>query len=139
MKLSTEFTVARPRKTVAARLDDDATFVALLPETRIVSNRGGTRETRTSLAAFGQSREVRFRFHTRPDGNVSFEKICDGNVWRSFEGEVTLERVDRRTTRVVLTAEGRTRALIPEITIRAPMREQFERMAQALAERLEDA
>jgi carbon monoxide dehydrogenase subunit G len=138
MKLATDFTVKRSRKAVATRLDDDATFSALLPETRIVSNENGTRETHTSLAALGQSRDVRFLFHTQPDGNVSFEKICDGNVWRSLEGEVTLEPLDRSRTRVVLSMEGRTRTLIPEITIRAPMREQFERMARALRERLED-
>ncbi len=134
MKLSSEFVVARSREEVARVFDDDATFEALLPDTRIVSSRDGVRETRTSYSA---SRDIRFVFETLPDGDMRFEKICNGNVWRSLVGGVTLEPEGPNHTLVRLRMEGQTRALVPELAIRGPLREQLDQMGQALRERLE--
>jgi hypothetical protein len=138
MKLEKSFVVARDRDALLPALDDDATFGGLFPDTRIVSHRGSRRETSTPFTAMGQSRDIRFVFETLSDGNVCFEKICDGNVWRSLKGEVLLERETRSSTRVVLRMEGQTRTFVPELAIRGPMREQIEEMAQALRARLED-
>ena len=42
-----------------------------------------------------------------------------------------------RRTRVRIEMEGRTKALVPEFTIRGPMQDQLDQMASALRERLE--
>jgi hypothetical protein len=137
MQIAKEFVVSRQRDAVAKVFSEDATFEALFPDTRITESSGGVRHTTTRYSALGQSREIRFIFETEPDGNVRFEKICDGNVWRSLEGHVRLEGEGPDRTRVELRMEGRTRAFVPELTIRGPMREQLEQMAASLRERLE--
>jgi hypothetical protein len=118
------------------KLESD--FEAIMPDTRIVKREGDVRHTVTPYTAMGQSGEARFVFTTLVDGNLRFEKICDGNVWRALEGEVTLDE-DGPFTRVALRMEGRTRALVPELAIRGPLREQLEQMADALRRRLESA
>ena len=138
MKLESEFTVERHRDDVVGVFDDDATFEAIMPDTRIVKREGDVRHTVTPYTAMGQSGEARFVFTTLVDGNLRFEKICDGNVWRALEGAVTLDE-DGPFTRVSLRMEGRTRALVPELAIRGPLREQLEQMADALRRRLESA
>ncbi len=137
MKFEKEFVIGRPRADVVADLHDDQTFAAFFPNTRVTRKSERVRETYTPFRALGQSRDIRFVFETLPDGNVRFEKICDGNVWRSLEGEVRLEERDQGRTRVVLRMDGRTRTFVPEMTIRGPMREQIEQMTRALRTRLE--
>jgi len=139
MKFEEEFLVRRPLEAVAADLDDDRTFAAFFPETSVTRKSERLRETSTPMRALGQSRNIRFVFETLPDGNVRFEKVCDGNVWRSLEGDVRLEQRGPEHTRVVLRMDGRTRTFVPEITIRGPMREQIEQMTRALRARLENA
>ncbi len=139
MKLEKEFVVSRARDAVAKVFEEDETYAALFPDTRLTSSRGSTRETCTRYSALGQSREIRFVFRTQPDGNVRFEKICDGNVWRSLDGEVLLSAAGASRTKVLLRMEGRTRAFVPEIAIRGPLREQLDQMAEALRGRLERA
>jgi hypothetical protein len=137
MKIDQEFVVGRGRDDVVESLDRDETFAGLFPDTSVRSLGEHERETRTPYPGPGRARDIRFVFHTGGDGNVHFEKVCDGNIWRSLEGEVRLEGVDDRMTRVVLTMEGRTRAFVPELTIRAPMRDQIGQMAKALRAILE--
>jgi len=137
MKIDQEFVVGRSRADVIHSLDRDETFASMFPDTHVRSLGEHARETQTPYPGPGRAREIRFVFHTAPDGNVRFEKICDGNIWRSLEGEVRLEPVDDRMTRVVLTMEGRTRAFVPELTIRVPMRDQIGQMAKALRSILE--
>lgn len=139
MMLQEEFLVARPRERVATDLDDDRTIEKLFPDTVLEHTVEGARETRTPYTALGQTRDVRFVFQTLPDGNIRFDKICDGNVWRALSGRVEVEAVDAGTTRVIITMEGRTRAFVPEVTIRAPMREQMRQMARSLRDQLETA
>jgi hypothetical protein len=67
---------------------------------------------------------------------VRFEKVCDGRVWRQLAGRVSFEGRGART-RVRIEMEGRTRPLVPELVIRGPLRDQIEKMASALRERLE--
>ncbi len=135
MHFEREFEVHRPLPELAALLDDDATIESLLPGTRVTPRANGTWETRTA-SPLGLSRDVRFLF-TRNSQGLRFEKICDGNVWRSLDGEVRLESVEAELTRVQLRMQGRTRTLVPELSIRGPMRNQIDQMTQALRTRLE--
>ena len=82
MRFEKDFVIARSRDEVAADLSDDATFSSLFPDTRVVSLGPGVRETQTPFSALGQARHIRFVFKTRPDGNLRFNKVCDGNVWQ---------------------------------------------------------
>jgi hypothetical protein len=138
MRLEKEFVIAQPREVCSKALEDDATYTSLFPDTEITSSSGGVRETLTHYSALGQTRQIRFVFRTEGPGKLRFEKICDGNVWRSLQGELRLEPLGKSKTRVVLSMEGRTRALVPELTIRVPMREQFEQMSRSLRARLSE-
>ncbi len=67
--------------------------------------------------------------------DILFEKVCDGRVWREMHGSVrVLER--RGKTRVRIDLEGRTKGFVPEFTIRGPMQEQLDQMAEGLRRRL---
>ena len=139
MHLQTTFDVKRPRTSTAEIVARDETLPALFPDakTEIIERKGNRRTLRTHYRALGRDGTATFRFQFLPEGEVRFEKICDGNIWRSLEGEVRAEVVDERMTRIVLSMEGRTRAFVPELTIRAPMREQISQMAKALRAILE--
>lgn len=137
VKFENEFVVRRPKADLASVLASDATVTQLFPDTEIVSNKSGARETRTRVQALGTESIVRFVFRTSTDGGLRFEKICDGRVWRSLDGEIRLLPVNDATTRVQIAMEGTTRALVPEFTIRAPMQSQLQQMTKALRERLE--
>jgi hypothetical protein len=136
VKFDNEFVVRRGKGELAEILTSDATVTQLFPDTEIVSSKGGTRETRTRVSALGTESIVRFVFRNTAEG-LSFSKICDGKVWRSLEGAVRLIPVTDATTRVRVEMEGSTRALVPEFTIRAPMKDQLQQMTRALRERLE--
>jgi hypothetical protein len=137
MRFEKEFMVARSKKEIEGELRDDHTIAALFPDTTIRHRADGSRETVTKYGALGSSRDIRFVFTPIDQGGLRFSKICDGNVWRSLEGQIGLEAIDERMTRVVLELEGRTRAFVPEIAIRLPMREQIEQMAKSLRSALE--
>ncbi len=132
MKLEHAFVVRGRLEDLVALLDDDETFAALFPNTTVVTTGEHVRETCTPYRALGQEREIRFIFETLGRASVRFAKICDGNVWRSLEGEISLAEKDAETTRVSLRMNGATRAFVPELTIRGPMRDQIARMARAL-------
>jgi hypothetical protein len=78
-----------------------------------------------------------FHFDFRADGNVDFEKVCDGNVWRELRGTLMFHERSGKT-RVRIEMDGRTKALVPEFTIKGAMRDQIDQMARALRERLEE-
>jgi hypothetical protein len=139
VKFDNEFVVRRPKPALAEVLASDATVTQLFPDTEIVSSKAGTRETKTRVSALGVESIVRFVFKSDPDGGLRFEKICDGRVWRSLEGVIRLVPVNDSTTRVRIEMEGTTKALVPEFTIRAPMKDQLQQMTRALRERLERA
>lgn len=137
MRIEKEFDVDRPRADAAALLADDEVLRALFPETRteIVDRQGARKTIESHYTALGQSGVATFHFDFAPDGDVRFEKVCDGRVWRELRGTVTLtER--KQKTRVRIELEGRTRALVPEFTIRGTMQDQLEQMAKALRRRL---
>jgi hypothetical protein len=79
-----------------------------------------------------------FHFTFQDDGSITFEKVCDGNVWRRLEGVVRFDE-GGNGTRVRIEMEGRTKTLVPEFTIKGPMQDQLAQMAEALKRRIESA
>jgi len=132
-----QFDVKRPRTEAVKVLADDDTLVGLFPDTdtEIVERKGARRTTRSRYRALGREGVATFHFEQEPDGNVRFEKVCDGRVWKELRGLVTFEERGQGT-RVRIEMEGRTKALVPEFTIRGPMQEQIEQMATALRDKL---
>ena len=136
MEIEKEFVVRKSGASARAVLDDDETLCSLFPDTEIVSSEDGVRETLTHYAGFGAARDLRFIFRRVAEG-MDFEKVCDGNVWRSLTGAIRLRELNPNTTHGSLRMEGRTRTLVPEAAIRGPMREQIDPMTQALRSRME--
>lgn len=140
MRLEKHFDVRCPPAVASEVSARDATLLGLFPDakTEIVESREGRKTTRTHYTALGRSGTATFHFSFRDDGDVDFEKVCDGNVWRELTGRLRF-RERRGGTRVEISMDGRTKPLVPEFTIKGAMRDQIEQMARALRERLEDA
>lgn len=138
MHLEKEFDVQCPVEQASALAARNETLVGLFPDTRteIVADKGVRRTTRTHYTALGREGTATFHFDFLDDGSIAFEKVCDGNVWKQLMGKLSF-RERRGGTRVRITMEGRTKGLVPEFTIKGPMRDQMEQMAEALRERLE--
>jgi hypothetical protein len=138
MHLEKEFTVRRGRQEAAEIAARDETLQGLFPDTRteIVERKGNRRTARSHYTALGRAGTATFHFTFREDGDVEFEKVCDGNVWRELKGTLCFQAQGART-RVRISMEGRTKALVPEFTIKGAMRDQIEQMAGALRQRLE--
>ena len=138
MHLEKQFDVKRPREETVAIAKRDATLLGLFPDTKteLVASKGKRRTTRTTYTALGREGTATFHFDFRSDGNVDFEKVCDGNVWRELKGTLRFRPQGDRT-RVQIAMDGRTKALVPEFTIKGAMRDQIEQMADALRQRLE--
>ena len=139
MKLEKYFEVRCARDAAVAAVAREEALLELFPDTKteIVSREGGRTTLRSHYRALGQDGTATFHFHFEPGGEVRFEKVCDGRIWRQLEGCVTFEGRGPRT-RVRIQMEGRTRPLVPELAIRGPLRDQLEKMAGALRQRLED-
>ena len=140
MHLEKQFTVKQKRDVVVDVVSQDDTLVSLLGEkdTEIVDREGDRRTTRTHYRALGREGDVTFHFTFLLDGDVRFEKVCDGNVWRELVGRVSFEDKGEKT-RVKIQMDGRTKSLVPEFTIKGPMQDQMEQMAKALRTRVEAA
>ena len=138
MHLEKEFSVKRPRADSARIAARDETLLGLFPDTRteIVEREGNRRTTESHYTALGRDGVATFHFTFRDDGDVDFEKVCDGNVWLELKGTLRFRPQGDRT-RVQIAMDGRTKALVPEFTIKGAMRDQIEQMAKALRERLE--
>jgi hypothetical protein len=139
MHLEKEFSVKRPRSEAAQIAARDETLLGLFPDTptEIVERQGARRTTRSHYTALGRAGTATFHFTFRDDGDVDFEKVCDGNVWRELKGTLRFQAQGKAATRVRIAMEGRTKALVPEFTIKGAMRDQIEQMAGALRQRLE--
>ncbi len=139
MDLIEHLEVARPRDEVVELLCCDDALLALMPEgqTEIVERDGDRVTTRTRYTALGREGLATFVFTYLMDGNLRFEKVCDGKVWKKLEGRVEIEEIDDENTSIALSLSGCTKALVPEITIRVPMQEQIQDMAAAIEERLD--
>ncbi len=140
MRLEKQFDVTCSHESAVAIAARDETLINLFEgaKTEIIASEQGRRTTCTHYTALGHSGTATFHFTFRDDGDVEFEKVCDGNVWRELRGNLRF-RARGDGTRVKIEMEGRTRSLVPEFTIKAPMRDQLDQMARALRERLEEA
>lgn len=141
MRLVKEFEVKKARKSAVAVVAKDETLVGLFPgtETEIVAKKKDRKTTRSRYKVLGREGEATFHFTFRPDGDVVFEKVCDGRIWKRLDGTLTFQPAGTRKTLVRIEMEGATKALVPEFTIKAPMQEQIDQMADALRTRLEEA
>lgn len=138
MHLEKRFDVKCPPAAAAQRVATDETLVGLFPNTEIVDSDGNHRTLCSHYSALGQEGTATFHFTFLPDGDVEFEKVCDGRVWRSLTGSVRFE-TRGEGTRVRIEMDGTTKSLVPEFTIRGPLREQMDQMVVALRERIEQA
>jgi len=139
MKTDKEFQVRCDRDHAVAVVAREDTLVSLFPdaETEIIGRSGDRVTARTHYKALGREGAATFHFDYRMDGSVHFEKVCDGNVWKELRGELDFEDTGGGC-RVTLELEGRTKGLVPEFTIRGPMKEQLDQMAEALRRKLEE-
>ncbi|MDH5565785.1 MAG: hypothetical protein OEY15_03850 [Myxococcales bacterium] len=138
MHLQTHFDVACARDSAVAIAARDETLVGLFPDskTRIVERAGQRKTTETHYTKLGRSGTATFHFTYRSDGDIEFEKECDGAVWQELRGTLSFrERAGR--TRVAIEMRGRTKAFVPEFTVKGAMQDQLEQMADALRERLQ--
>jgi hypothetical protein len=136
--LEKEFSVRRDRSEATSIAARDETLQGLFPDTRteIVERQGARRTTRSHYTALGRAGTATFHFTFQPGGDVNFEKVCDGNVWRELKG--TLRFVaEGQKTRVRIEMDGRTKSLVPVFTIMGALRDQLEQMAKALRERVD--
>ncbi len=140
MRLEKNFEVDPPPDFASRIASRDETLISLFADakTEIVEREGNRRTTRTHYHALGREGVATFHFHSLPDRRISFEKVCDGNVWQELSGTVSFEKRGNGT-QVALKMVGRTKALVPEFAIRVPMRDQIEQMASSLRASIEAA
>lgn len=140
MRLTKDFEVARARADAAAVLADERTILSLFDgaKTEVVKRDGNKLTTHSKFRALGRDTDATFHFTFADDGNVRFEKVCDGKVWKKLEGRISFEQRGART-RVRFEMEGATRPLVPEFTIKLPLEQQLESMARALRAKIEKA
>ena len=140
MRLEKSFDVRCSREAATDLIGRDETLIHLFPDaqTEILESRGDRKTVCSHYRALGREGTATFHFDFLLDGDVRFEKVCDGNVWRELRGRLSFEERGPGT-RVRIEMEGRTKSLVPEFTIKGPMKEQLESMARALRARLEDA
>ena len=138
MRIQKQFEVKCPRASAVEVAARDETLLGLFADaqTEIVACEADRKTTRTHYTALGRSGTATFHFTFLPDGDIEFEKECDGNVWRELRGALTFRARGERT-RVHIEMDGRTRPLVPEFTIKGAMRDQLDQMARALREKLE--
>jgi carbon monoxide dehydrogenase subunit G len=138
MHLEKSFDVQRPRDDVVEVLCREDTLLSLFPSGRneVVKSSPDRITTRTHYTALGREGVATFHFDFLMDGNIRFEKVCDGRVWRSLKGEVEIEERGAGT-RVRVSLDGATKSLVPEFTIKGPMEEQIAEMASAMRSQLE--
>jgi len=140
MDLEREFEVDRSRDEVIDLLGREETLLALLGDgTELVSRSGDRVKTATHYRALGREGVAKFEFSYLLDGDVRFEKECDGNVWKALSGTVHVEEISASECSVTFRMTGKTKALVPEFTIKAPMEDQIREMADRLLDLIEDA
>ena len=140
MRLTKDFEVSRARGDAAAVLADERTLTSLFPDakTEVVKREGNKLTTHSRFRALGRDSDATFHFTFAPDGNVRFEKVCDGKIWKKLEGKITFEERGART-RVRFELEGATKGFVPEFTIRLPLEQQLDGMTRSLRARIEKA
>lgn len=134
MQMSRSFSVSRSRDEVVEALACDEAVLDLMPggTTELVETVGDRRTTCTHYSALGREGVATFHFDTLLDGNLRFEKVCDGRVWSELRGEVVVDE-EGSGARITIEMRGRTKTLVPEFAIKGPMEEQIDEMSSALA------
>ena len=137
MRLERRFQVKKPREKVVALIEQDETLTGLFPDTdtRVVDRSGDWRTMVSRYRALGREGEATFHFTFQEAGNVRFEQVCDGNVWRRLRGTLSFEQRGS-ITRISVELDGKTKTLVPEFTIKGPMEEQIDQMVTALKRRI---
>lgn len=137
MHLKKSFEVDRARDDVVEILCREESLLALFPngESEALESSADRITTRTHYRVLGRDGVATFHFDFLMDGNIRFEKVCDGRMWSALKGEVDIEERGAGS-RITLSLDGRTKPLIPEFSIKAPMEEQLAEMLQAMRERL---
>jgi hypothetical protein len=107
-------------------------------QTEVVKRAGNQLTTHSKFRALGRDSNATFHFTFGADGNVRFEKVCDGRIWKKLEGRITFEERGART-RVRFEMDGATKGFVPEFTIKLPLEQQLDGMARALRARIEQA
>lgn len=140
MRMDKTFEVARDRDHAVEVAGREETLLALFPDakTEIVAREGDRVTARIHYSALGREGVATFHFDYMMDGGIRFEKVCDGNVWKALSGELEFDESGGGCT-VTLEMEGQTKGLVPEFTIRAPMKEQMDQMADALRRKIEES
>ncbi len=138
MKMQEVFSVAASRDEAVAAISNDEALVSLFPDAKVelTASDGNRRTVRILYTALGAEGVAVFHFTFESNGDVSFEKVCDGRMWKQLSGRVSFLE-DGEDCEVRIEMNGKTKALIPEITIKLPMREQVSQMRDALSERIE--
>jgi hypothetical protein len=138
MQLDRELPVDRPRDEVVELLCREETLLALFPgRTEVVARDGDRITTRTHYTALGRDGDATFEWTFRMDGSVSFEKVCDGRVWKQLSGVLEVDEDGEDGSVVVIELSGATKGLVPEFTIKGSMEEQIGEMAEALGRMLD--
>ncbi len=139
MKIERKFSVPTDLEHVHARLADETTLTGLFPEakTEIIGREPGRITVNSRYKALGREGEAQFHFSWDDAGDLSFEKVCDGNVWKQLRGNI-IATGDAAGTRVRIAMEGKTKTFVPELTIKLPMEMQIDEMVGALKRRLSD-
>jgi hypothetical protein len=139
MKLTKEFDVTATRARASEVLAEDVTLTSLFPDTKtsIVARSARRRTTKSVYKLLGQEGEATFHFDAQDDGGVAFAKVCDGRLWKELSGRVTLQERGPKL-RVRIEMEGKTKAFVPEFTIKTPLQKQLDDMATALRQRMEN-
>ncbi len=138
MHLEKQFDVRKPRAAAAKVVAQDDTLLGLFPDGKveIVESRGNQRTVVTHYTALGPPGTATFTFTFESNGDIQFEKRCDGNVWKKLTGTVTLT-ARGEDTRVHIATDGSTKAFVPEFTVRGAMQDQIDQMAAALRKRIQ--
>ena len=138
MKLERQFSVGASPERVRETLADEQTLLGLFPDakTEVVERNDAGLTLQARFRALGRDNEATFTFSWGSDGSLTFEKICDGNVWKQLRGGITAREAPSGTD-LRIHMDGRTKAFVPEITIRIPMEMQLDEMVRALRARLE--
>jgi len=142
LRMDKSFGTDRSRDHAVEVAGRQETLVSLFPDARteIVARKGDRVTARTHYTALGREGTATFHFDYLMDGTIRFEKVCDGNVWKELRGEVSFDDAEPAGAgcRVTIEMEGRTKGFVPEFTIRGPMKEQIEQMAESLRRRIEE-
>ena len=138
MRIKKHFDVRQPPEVAASILKEEETLTGLFAnsETEIVARDGDRLTVLSRYTLIGQEGEATFHFDYAQARLVTFEKVCNGRVWKQLSGSVRCRPL-REGTRVEIEMDGRTKGLVPEFTIKLPLQEQLDQMTRGLKRRIE--